>query len=61
MNIFLPSREDIHASFIEGEDAVVLLFTRLDDQLSELCKQLSQQAAAIQALEARLNKDSSNK
>ncbi|MDX8377572.1 MAG: IS66 family transposase [Mariprofundales bacterium] len=60
MNIFLPSREDIHASFIEGEDAVVLLFTRVDSQLSELCEQLSRQAAAIQALEARLNKDSSN-
>ena len=56
----MPTREEIHAAFEQGEEAVVGLFVGLGKQLEELAGQLEKQAAAIKELQARLAKNSRN-
>jgi transposase len=60
MNIRLPTREDIHAAFEQGEAAVVALFLAVEQQVEALGEQLEKQAAALKELQARLDKNSSN-
>jgi len=54
MNIRLPTREEIHAAFVQGEAAVVELFLGVSQQMEELAGQLEKQAAALKELQARL-------
>ena len=60
MNIRMPTREEIHTAFEQGEGAVVGLFIGVGKQLEELAGQLEKQAAAIKELQARLAKNSRN-
>jgi transposase len=60
MNIRMPTREEIHAAFEKGEEAVVELFIGVGLQLEEVAGQLEKQAAALQDLQARLKKNSRN-
>jgi len=46
MNIRLPTREEIHIAFAQGEAAVVDLFLEIGQQLEELAGQLEKQAVA---------------
>ena len=54
MNIRLPTREEIHNAFVQGEAAVVELFLGVSQQMEELAGQLEKQAAALKELQARL-------
>jgi transposase len=56
----MPTREEIHAAFEQGEAAVVELFIGLGLQMEELAGQLEKQAAALKELQARLEKNSRN-
>jgi transposase len=60
MNIRMPTREEIHAAFEQGEAAVVELFIGVGLQMEELAGQLEKQAAALRDLQARLEKNSRN-
>ncbi len=60
MNIRTPTREEIHAAYERGEEAVVELFGRVGEQIEVLAKHLEQQAEALKELRARLEKDSRN-
>jgi transposase len=60
MNIRLPTREEIHIAFAQGEAAVVELILGLGTQFEELAEQLKTQAAALNELQARLEKNSRN-
>ena len=46
MNLRMPTREEIHAAFEQGEAAIVELFLAVERQLEELAGQLEQQAMA---------------
>ncbi len=60
MKIKMPSQELIHIAFEQGEAAVVELFMQLGLEVQQLATQLVEQAAAIQELKGRLDKDSHN-
>jgi hypothetical protein len=60
MNIQIPNHKEIKKAFSQGEDAVVILFENLGAQLIELALQLQKQSDIIQALEAKLSKNSKN-
>ncbi len=60
MNIHMPTREEIHIAFEQGEEAVAGLFMGVGKQLEELARQMENQAAAIKDLQARLAKNSRN-
>ena len=60
MNLRLPTRDDIHRAFLEGEEAMVELFAQVGQQVEELARQLDTQAAALNDLQARLGKTSAN-
>jgi transposase len=60
MNIRMPTREEIHAAFENGEVAVVELFIGVERQLKELAGQLEKQAVVLKELQARLEKNSRN-
>jgi transposase len=60
MNIRLPTREDVHAAFEQGEEAVLALFVEVGIQVEAIAEQLVKQAAVIQELPARLEKNSRN-
>lgn len=58
MELKLPTIDNVRRAYHEGEEATVALFIELLAQISNLAEQLQQQAEAIQALEARLGKNS---
>jgi transposase len=60
MDIRLPTQEDIHAAFEQGEEAVVELFAGVGEQVEWLARQLQQQAGVLEELRARLGKNSRN-
>lgn len=60
MNIRMPTQEEIHTAFEQGEEAVVKLFAVVGEQVEALAGQLAQQGAALKELQARLGKNSRN-
>lgn len=60
MNIRLPTQEEIHAAFEQGEEAVVALFIAMDQQVKEMAEQMEKQTSALRELQARLEKNSRN-
>lgn len=60
MNLQMPSREEIHEAYEQGEEAIVELFARVGAQVAELARQLEQQSQALKEVQARLGKNSRN-
>ena len=60
MNFRIPTDEEIHIAFEQGEAAVRDLFRDLARQVEELTKQVARQAEALQVLQARQAKNSRN-
>jgi transposase len=60
MNFHMPTDEDIHNAFAQGEASVMALFHQVVGQVAELARQLAQQGALLQELQARLAKSSRN-
>ena len=60
MNFHMPTDEEIHTAFAQGEAAVLAVFQAVATQVAALAQQLAQQGAALQALQARLAKSSHN-
>jgi transposase len=60
MNLRLPTHDEIHRAFLEGEDAIVELFAQVGQQVETLARQVETQAAALQDMQARLGKTSAN-
>ena len=60
MNFHMPTDEDIHTAFEQGEAAVMALFHDVAAQVTELAQQLAKQGAILHELQARLAKSSRN-
>ena len=60
MNLRLPTRDEIHRAFLQGEEAIVERFAEVGEQVEALARQLETQAAALKDLQARLAKTSDN-
>src|SRR5207302_6415835 len=60
MNFRMPTDDAIHTAFEKGEAAIMELFHNVADQMTELARQLAKQGEALQALQARLAKNSGN-
>lgn len=60
MNLQLPTRDDIHRAFLEGEEAIVGLLSQVGQQVEALAQQLEAQAAILKEVQARLGKTSAN-
>jgi transposase len=60
MNFRIPTDQDIHTAFEQGEVAVRALVHALATQIEELAQQLAKQGEALQALQARLAQNSRN-
>ena len=60
MNLRLPTRDEIHRAFLEGEAAVVELFAQVGEQVEVLAQQLETPAATLKEVQARLGKTSAN-
>src|SRR4029450_2456365 len=60
MNFRIPTDQDIHTAFEQGEAAVRDLVDALTTQIEALVQLVTQQGEALQALQARLAKDSRN-
>jgi transposase len=60
MNFRMPTNEDIHTAFEQGEAAVMALFHEVAAQVTELAQQLAKQGAILQEWQARLAKSSRN-
>ena len=60
MNLRMPTHEDIHTAYAQGEAAVMALFHAVATQVAELAQQLAQHGAVLQELQGRLAKTSRN-
>jgi len=60
MQITIPTRDEIHLAYTQGEEAVVSLFVELSQQVADLAAVVSQQGEVIKELQGRLSKDSRN-
>src|SRR5262244_3811642 len=60
MNFQMPTDEEIHAAFAQGEAVVLAVFHAVATQVAALAQQLAQQGAVLQELQARLAKNSHN-
>ncbi len=60
MNFQMPTEEEIHIAFEQGEAAVMALFHGVTAQVTELAQQLATQGELLQELQARLAKSSRN-
>src|SRR5262249_19851010 len=60
MNFRTPTDQDIHTAFEQGEAAVRDLVYALATQIAALVQLVTKQGEALQALQARLAKDSRN-
>ncbi len=60
MNLQLPTRDEIHRAFLDGEEAIVELFIGVGQQVETLGRHVETQAAALKDLQARLGKTSAN-
>jgi len=60
MNFQMPTDEEIHTAFEQGEAAVMALFHDVAAQVTELAQQLAKQGAILHELQARLAKSSRN-
>jgi hypothetical protein len=60
MNFQMPTDEEIHTAFEQGEAAVMASFHEVAAQVTELARQLAKQGEILQELQARLAKSSRN-
>ena len=60
MNFHMPTDEEIHTAFEQGEAAVMAVFHTVATQVAPLAQQLAKQGAVLEELQARLAKSSSN-
>src|SRR6267143_533463 len=60
MNFHMPTDEEIHTAFEQGEAAVMAVFHAMATQVAALAQQLAKQGAVLQELQARLAKSSAN-
>ena len=60
MNFQVPTDEEMHAAFEQGEAAVLAVFHAVATQVAALAQQLATQGAVLQELQARLAKSSHN-
>jgi transposase len=60
MNFQMPTDEEIHTAFEQGEASVMALFHDVAAQVTELAQQLAKQGELLQELQARVAKSSRN-